>query len=57
MQVYPAAGLLEYAKPEIPKFLIDPNAPDKTWVRNLTTIRQKAGTGLPPLVDQLLQMG
>jgi NAD-dependent deacetylase len=56
MQVYPAAGLLEYAKTEILKFLVDPNAPDKTYVRNLTTIRQKAGIGLPPLVDQLLAM-
>lgn len=52
--VYPAAGLIEYAPAKAPKYLVDPNARDIRYVSNLTTIAEKAGTGLVKLVDQLL---
>jgi NAD-dependent deacetylase len=52
--VYPAAGLLEYAPENIPKYLVDPNATPQVRIRNLTTIKEKAGTGLVKLVDELL---
>ncbi|HTL10027.1 MAG TPA: Sir2 family NAD-dependent protein deacetylase, partial [Chitinophagaceae bacterium] len=36
LAVYPAAGLLHYAPPMIPKFIIDKNIPATTGTRNLT---------------------
>ena len=55
LQVYPAAGLLHYAAADIPKFLIDPNAADVAGVFNLTVVKEKAGTGVPLVVDELLK--
>jgi NAD-dependent deacetylase len=52
--VYPAAGLLHYAPKNCRKFLIDPNAPRPDYVGNITVIREKAGVGVPKLVEQLL---
>jgi NAD-dependent deacetylase len=54
LQVYPAAGLLHFAAADIPKYLIDPNAEEVTGVFNLTVVRQKAGIGVPQVVDALL---
>lgn len=56
MQVYPAAGLANYVPDPALKFYVDPNAPEKIYIRNLNVIREKAGTGVPRLVDQLLAM-
>ena len=53
-EVYPAAGLLEYAPQEIPKYFIDPNAPAVNWIDNLTVVREKAGVATPKLVQQLI---
>lgn len=55
LQVYPAAGLLHFAASDIPKYLIDPNADEVAGVFNLTVIREKAGTGVPQVVDLLLK--
>lgn len=55
MNVYPAAGLLNYVPHQIPKYFIDPNAKDNYYVRNLTIIKEKAGVGLPDLVNELLK--
>lgn len=55
LNVYPAAGLLHYAPPHIPKYLIDPNAQPMVPARNLTIIKEKAGTGVPALVEKLLK--
>lgn len=54
LNVYPAAGLLEYAPPSSQKYLIDPNAKPMPWIRNLTVIAKKAGEGVPELVENLL---
>ncbi|MEI8202243.1 MAG: NAD-dependent deacylase [Bacteroidota bacterium] len=55
LNVYPAAGLLHYAPPFAPKYLIDPDASlNVPHVKNLSIIKQKAGLGLPPLVEELL---
>ncbi len=53
--VYPAAGLLSYVPDPSRKYLIDPTAKPAGYVSNLTTIKEKAGTGVPKLVDQLLK--
>lgn len=55
LQVYPAAGLLYHTRPHIPVFLVDPSAESPYDLDNLTIIREKAGTGLPQLVDQLIE--
>ncbi len=54
MVVYPAASLIQYVKPEIPKYYIDPNAYPISGIAHLSIIKEKAGTGVPRLVDQLL---
>jgi NAD-dependent deacetylase len=55
MAVYPAAGLIDYVPQQIPKYLIDPNARDTYYVRNLSIIKEKASIGLVNLVEELLK--
>ncbi len=63
MQVYPAAGLIDYVKlsdnqlDSIPVYLIDPNDVSviETEKLDLTVIKDKASTGLKTLVDQLME--
>ena len=54
MKVYPAAGLMDYVPKEVPKYLIDPDAPAISWVPKLTVIKEKATRGVPELVKKLL---
>jgi NAD-dependent deacetylase len=54
MVVYPAAGLIDYVKPNIPKYLIDPSDVKIGGVSNLTVIKEKAGVGLPMLLELLM---
>ena len=54
LQVYPAAGLMDYVAHEIPKYVIDPNMPEVRKRDNLFLMEEKATTGLPKLVKQLL---
>jgi NAD-dependent deacetylase len=53
LNVYPAAGLVYYIKPGTPVYLIDPHAEMLSGVKNLTVIREPAGTGVPALVEKL----
>ncbi len=50
--VYPAAGLIHYAKPEIPIFVVDPHRPE-FLPGNVTHIREKAGKGMQLLLSEL----
>lgn len=54
MQVYPAAGLVDYKKPGVPLYFIDPN-PSITEhaITNLKIIAEKATVGVPIAVDLL----
>lgn len=54
MQVYPAAGLLHYAPSGIPVYFIDPK-PSVSETKHLKIFSEKASTGVPKLVKQLLQ--
>ncbi len=54
LNVYPAAGLIDYVRPGVPVYLIDPGDLEVSYIRNLTFIREKASTGTPKLVDRLL---
>ncbi|MBR5434631.1 MAG: NAD-dependent protein deacylase [Bacteroidales bacterium] len=51
MQVYPAAGLIRYAKPNVPIYFIDPQ-PRVSPQPNLTVIAEPASTG----VDKAFEM-
>ncbi len=55
MNVYPAAGLINYAPQNIPKYYIDPNAANASNFSNLIVIKEKAGLGVPVLVEKLLK--
>jgi len=55
MNVYPAAGLLNYVKPGVPVFCIDPN-PVHIY-SNITFIKEKAGTGVVKLLSLLKERG
>lgn len=54
LQVYPAAGLVNYAFAGAPKFYIDPKAASVPYIPNLEIIKKIAGEGVPELVDRLL---
>lgn len=53
LAVYPAAGLVDYVRPEIPKYIVDPDTPELYDLDNWHHIQQPAETGVPELVDKL----
>jgi NAD-dependent deacetylase len=55
LNVYPAAGLLNYVPHNVPKYLIDPKGNEVPGIRNLTVIKEKAGKGVTELVSKLLE--
>lgn len=52
--VYPAAGLVDFASPGIPKFIIDPSEPQVQLREAWTHISEPAETGGPKLKDLLI---
>lgn len=52
LNVYPAAGLINYAPPGIPMFLIDPNPPEYLPM-HIEIIPEKAGPGLAIFSNKL----
>lgn len=52
--VYPAAGLIDYTRSEIPKYLVDPNEIKLNQIPNLKIIKEKASVGLSMLAAELL---
>lgn len=55
LNVYPAAGLIHSSSHSCLKYLVDPNDCRVGMIPNLTIIKEKAGTGVPKLVRQLLE--
>lgn len=53
MQVYPAAGLIDYAHHDASIYFIDPT-PSVSPTTRLTVLTEKASTGVTRVVDQLL---
>lgn len=51
--VYPAAGLVNYAQRDIPKFIIDKKVPYTSSVYNLTSIEKPATEGVKILIEML----
>ncbi|MCB9186186.1 MAG: NAD-dependent deacylase [Flavobacteriales bacterium] len=54
LNVYPAAGLYQYARPDTPIWIIDPKANELSYPDSITPINEKAGAALPRLVRSLL---
>jgi len=55
LNVYPAAGLLEYVPEKASLYLIDPNSKHLPYVKRLEIFNEMAGIGTPTLVARLLQ--
>ena len=53
LQVYPAAGLINYAPAFVPKFIIDKKIPYTSSLKNLTVIEKGAGEGVQELITLL----
>ena len=53
LNVYPAAGLVQYTRPGIPIYLIDPNEVMRGGYRNITHIKEGASAGMRRLMEIL----
>ena len=53
LNVYPAAGLVQYTKPGIPIYLIDHNEVMRGGYRNITHIKEGASAGMRRLMEIL----
>jgi NAD-dependent deacetylase len=53
LSVYPAAGLLHAAAPQISKFLVDPGDFDLREYENVNHIQQNAVAGMGELMERL----
>lgn len=52
LNVYPAAGLVNYVRKGTPIFVVDPERPS-VYIRNVTYIQEKAGRGVELLKNKL----
>ena len=52
MQVYPAAGLVQYAKESAKIYFVDPK-PSISETKRITVFAENAATGVPKVVDLL----
>jgi NAD-dependent deacetylase len=55
LAVYPAAGLIDFADPRIPKFIVDKNIPYTRGIQNLHGIQKPATEGIDELKEQLMK--
>lgn len=53
--VYPAAGLIDYAKPGIKKFIVDPSDPQLYNAKGWNHYKENATTGVKKLADKLIK--
>jgi NAD-dependent deacetylase len=52
--VYPAAGLVDYVRWDIPKFILDRRIPYTSALNNLKSIEKPAGEGIKELIQHLV---
>ncbi len=55
LNVYPAAGLLDYVGDDIPKYIIDPNMPRVRSSPHLHLIEAVGSVGVPRVSDELIE--
>ncbi|HEY4323390.1 MAG TPA: NAD-dependent deacylase [Mucilaginibacter sp.] len=56
LAVYPAAGLINFVPPGVPKYIIDPKIPQVSSNRSIIKIEERATVGVPALVGELLSV-
>ncbi len=56
LNVYPAAGLKNFARKNTPIYLIDPFADQIQNIGDIKVIKESAGIGVPALVNELLNI-
>ncbi len=56
LNVYPAAGILNFVAPNVPKWFVDPDEFNLDYIRNLTHIKQTAVNGVGILRAELLKV-
>lgn len=54
LAVYPAAGLTDYTRPGIDKYLVDPGTPELYSFEGWEHIKESAANGVPKLIEKLL---
>lgn len=54
LQVYPAAGLVDYVEPQVPVYVVDPNMPQLRQRPQLHLYEENAGTGMLKVKEHLL---
>ncbi len=57
LAVYPAAGLIDLVKPNIPVYVIDPKIPSVNIANTVIKIEENASIGVPALVAKLIENG
>lgn len=55
LAVYPAAGLINYVAPEVPKYIIDPNIPQLQRSTGVIKVPEKATVGVTEVVRELMK--
>jgi NAD-dependent deacetylase len=55
LNVYPAAGLIDYVGDDVPKYVIDPNMPFVRNRPNLNLIEAKGTEGVPQVTKELME--
>ncbi len=56
LAVYPAAGLIDFAGSQIPKFILDKNIPPIRNMQNLYGIQRPASEGITELKERLINL-
>ncbi|MBN2520768.1 MAG: NAD-dependent deacylase [Bacteroidales bacterium] len=57
LNVYPAAGLIDFVPINSPVYLIDPNGIGGVISRKIVLIKEKATVGVPMLIEKLINEG
>jgi NAD-dependent deacetylase len=55
LEVYPAAGLLEYAPDSSLKILVDPHAKIPAHLNEFSVVRKSAGVGVPEVLQKIIE--
>lgn len=56
LNVYPAAGLINYTRQNIQKYIIDPNADKMGLVHGWNIVAKTAAVGVPEVVEKLMNV-
>lgn len=55
LNVYPAAGLIDFVPSDSTVYIVDPNAAEIRGINRYNVLPEKAGTGIPKIVNELLK--